>query len=139
MVRDIPQDVWFSAHCLVTHLLFHKVIRNIPQHVWIFSRCSITHLLHLKKMISDLIYPIFHKSKSPQFYLCLRLGEVRIYPETVIFVSDSHKTDYLIPTTTLYFHCFFSSSGSHQSITRSRCHAIGKSFSLIFAFWALCF
>ena len=34
--------------------------------------------------------------------LGLRPGEVKIYPKAVIFVSDSHKTDYLIPSPNIF-------------------------------------
>ena len=86
-------------------------------------------------MIGDLIYPIYHKSKNTHVYLCLRLGEVKIFPEAVISVSDNLKT------TIRYFRnfsvSFFSSSGIHQSHHLDGCQAIGRSSSFIFAFWGL--
>ena len=87
------------------------------------------------KMIRDLIYLIYHKSINTHVYLCLRLGEVKIFLEVVIFVSDNFKT------TIRYFHnfsvSFFLSLGTHESHHLDGCQAIGRSSSFIFAFWGL--
>ena len=87
------------------------------------------------KMIRDPISPIYHKTKNTHVYLCPKLGEVKTFPEAVIFVSDNFKT------TIRYFHnfsvSFFSSSGIHQCHHLDGCQAIGRSSSFIYAFWAL--
>ena len=116
IVRDIYQRAWFYVHSFFTHLLCHEVIRNIPQrvpmyllslqhHTFLASKddqghtpvrmalCALPHCISLVSWdgLEFLLSILKHLETGTYLFRPLRLGEIKIRSEVVIFVSDSHK------------------------------------------------
>ena len=98
MVRDKPQCVWFSAHCLIAHLLSFKTAGNIKRYFRVGGHCLIARLLH-RKTVRDLFYPAYN---GHILFDLFRPSDVKICPKVVIFVSDNFKSNYLLLPPSLF-------------------------------------
>ena len=134
--------LWITSHCFFIYFLCLKLIWYILQPPRIFLGYLDTYPLSFKTVRNKMkrhrtVVGLFYPAYNRHILFGLRPGEVKIYPKTVIFVSDNFKNNHLLLPQ--FYVSFFSSSETHQSHHLDGCQAACTNSSFISAFWALHF